>query len=111
MSFATNLHHQASNDRTIPVLLQPEYSGSVLGPDASNKQPAVNNAARCERVTMSSDAASPASEQVGPLERKYLKHANYRAVTDGVKVSKDTLAYCYRQRSRLGLRRHGRRDL
>ena len=88
MSFATNLHHQASDDRTIPVLLQPEYSGSVLGPDASNKQPAVNNAARCERVTMSSDAASPASEQVGPLERKYLKHANYRAVTDGVKVSR-----------------------
>src|SRR6516162_4115248 len=37
---------------------------------------------------MSSDAASPAGEQVGPLERKYLKHANYRAVTDGVKVSK-----------------------
>ena len=37
---------------------------------------------------MSSDAVSPAGEQVGPLERKYLQHANYRAVTDGVKVSK-----------------------
>src|SRR6516225_12159358 len=37
---------------------------------------------------MSSDAASPAGEQVGPLERKYLQHANYRAVTDGVKVTR-----------------------
>ena len=37
---------------------------------------------------MSSDAASLVGEQVGPLERKHLQHANYRAVTDGVKVSR-----------------------
>jgi hypothetical protein len=70
-------------------LVQPEYSGSVLGSfDASNKQPAVNDAARCGRTTMSSDAASLAGEQVGPLERKHLQHTNYRAVADGVKVSR-----------------------
>src|SRR5262249_5919174 len=57
----------------------------------SDPMPATNgppDAARCERTTMSSDVASTAREQVGPLERKYLQHANYRAVTDGVKVSK-----------------------
>ncbi len=33
-------------------------------------------------------SASPAGEQVGPLEQKHLQYANYRAVTDGVEISR-----------------------
>src|ERR1700733_13945810 len=32
--------------------------------------------------------ASPAGEQVGPLEQKYLQHANYRAVAGGTELSR-----------------------
>ena len=32
--------------------------------------------------------ASLAGGEVGPLERKHLQHANYRAVADGVEVSR-----------------------
>ena len=33
-------------------------------------------------------AANPVDEPVGPLERKHLQNANYRAVSDGTKLSK-----------------------
>src|SRR5450432_2223230 len=33
-------------------------------------------------------AATPADDQIGPLEQKHLQFANYRAVTDGTTVSK-----------------------
>src|SRR6202047_1249876 len=32
--------------------------------------------------------AIPADDQIGPLEQRHLQFANYRAVTDGTKVSK-----------------------
>ena len=40
---------------------------------------------------MSSSAAAaaiPAGEPVGPLEQEHLQYANYRAVSDGTKLSK-----------------------
>src|SRR6202040_1370782 len=33
-------------------------------------------------------AAIPADEQIGPLEQRHLQFANYRAVTDGTKLSR-----------------------
>jgi len=37
-------------------------------------------------------SASPAAEQVGPLEQKHLQYANYRAVTDGTEISVSAIA-------------------
>jgi hypothetical protein len=79
----------------IQNLVQPQYSGAIIGWAPATTR-AVNGAARCGRITMSSitadgiaaPAANPAGEPIGPLEQKHLQFANYRAVTDDTEVSK-----------------------
>ena len=87
--------------------------------EVGKQQCAVNDAARPGRTMMSSitadgmaaPAANPAAEQIGPLEQQHLQYANYRAVTDGTEVSKTHWHIAVANGARLGLRRHGRRDL
>ena len=57
------------------------------------------------------NAPSYHAASVGPLEQKHMRYANYRAVADDSRITADALAHRHRQQPRLGLRRHGRRDL
>ena len=101
----------------ISELVQPEASRHRAQKDAGKKS-AGKGAARVggdmSSITadgLAAPVASPAGGEVGPLEQKHLQYANYRAVAGSGEITKTHWHIASRQRARLGLRRHGRRDL